>query len=80
MKEENEYVIWIIELLKDWRDTFEDDVDEEGEPTTTWEDLNEVIHKLEEQGQPEMTICDYDYILFHLWQTLHYRIKEEGDD
>jgi hypothetical protein len=56
----------IVDELYDWARTFEDELDEDGEPTD--EPYNEVCTLAKRLENNHCNIEDYKNILFHIWQ------------
>ncbi len=59
----------IVEELYSWAETFDDEVDEEGEKSLVSYDY--VYSLAERLEQDNCTDKDYEEILFHIWQINH---------
>lgn len=56
----------IVDELYEWARTFEDELDDEGEPTD--EPYNEVFSLANRLENNHCNIEDYKNIMFHIWQ------------
>ncbi len=68
---------WVIQQLKDWRETFRNEErDEDGTDTNlkAWDYITDLITKLETEQQ--LTSVEHDNVLFHLWQHLAFKEVE----
>lgn len=56
-----DHILWVLDKLSEWKETFVDDED------GCWELINELENSLE---GGTCTKEEYDTILFHLWQSI----------
>lgn len=64
----DEVKAWLIERLESWNDTFQDEVDDEGELDDDFEtSLDKILPKIKD-NKP-LTTEEYEEVLFHLWQA-----------
>ena len=63
----DEVKTWLIERLETWNDTFQDELDEDGEYEQVQTTLDDIIPKIKDNKQ--LTPEEYEEVLFHLWQA-----------
>lgn len=76
---QDQYKLWVIQQLEDWRDTFRDEeYNEEGEDENEggWKELTYCIESLKANKCNEEV---YELVLFHLWQKLEVLTQEEDE-
>ena len=62
----NDHIKWLIQVLDSWKETFDNESDEETEgDEEAYKKVSSLIQKIK---KGELNQKDWDTIIFHLWQ------------